>query len=396
MRNILVPISVWFALALTGCVVAGPRSQPTVPTPEQNPSESIKYTGPLAGIPAPWAELAGALVASGLNRAQVSAFFQSPDLVFSPVPMETKLRELYGIFYRSDLTKAVQEKLWQIGYDLTIDGRAGSDTQKIIKEFQKDHGLAADGRITDELDARLKVVLATSKVRELSAYKPPPTVKPSRSQTYSQFTNQTVLRDIKAFYEADRPLFKQMENRFKVPGSLVASIMWIETGYGRFFGKRKAAFSLASMAAAADIRLVAGRLTDINTNSEASAFLSDYAAKRGKWAFDELRALLVYAWDNGLDPASFLGSVYGAIGYGQFMPSNINKFAADGDGDGRIDLFNKPDAIFSVGKYLAQSGWRGDMLDEEKRRSVIMLYNRSNVYVNTVLFVADFLAGQTP
>jgi membrane-bound lytic murein transglycosylase B len=309
--------------------------------------------------------------------------------------MEAKLRELFGIFYRSDLTRAVQEKLWQLGYDVTIDSRYGSMTSKFIKQFQNDHGLSPDGRVTDELNLRLKVTLAAAKVRDLAAYKPPPTTPPSRSQTYQQFTNQTAIRDIKAFYEADRPLFAKMEARFGVPGPLVASIMWIETGYGRFFGRNRAAFSLASMAAATDYRLVASNLTDIDTNNEARTFLADYAQKRGRWAFGELRALLVYAWDNGLDPSVFLGSIYGAIGYGQFMPSNIGKFAVDGDGDGRIDLFNKADAIFSVGKFLADSGWRGDMKDEEKRRKVIMLYNRSGVYVNTVLYVASILSNQS-
>jgi membrane-bound lytic murein transglycosylase B len=34
------------------------------------------------------------------------------------------------------------------------------------------------------------------------------------------------------------------------------------------------------------------------------------------------------------------------------MPSNIKKFAVDGNGDKKIDLFDKADAIFSIGNYL--------------------------------------------
>jgi membrane-bound lytic murein transglycosylase B len=145
------------------------------------------------------------------------------------------------------------------------------------------------------------------------------------------------------------------------------------------------------MAASADFSLVEGRLSDLGSDPEARAFFEDNAQKRGLWAQDELRALLAYAWENGLDPASFPGSIYGAIGYGQFMPSNIKKFAIDGDGDGRVDLFNKADAVFSVANYLRRSGWKGEMADEESRRAVIMLYNRSGVYVNTVLYVAGRL-----
>jgi membrane-bound lytic murein transglycosylase B len=322
----------------------------------------------------------------------VEGFFNNPNLVFNPSPMEAKLRELYGIFYRSDLTKAVQEKLFELGYEILIDGRMGSGTKRAIEAFQSDHGIAKDGKVTDELNKRLSVLLATSKIRDLSAYKPPPAIKPSRTATYQQFTNKTALANIKAKYEADKALFQSMEKTMGVPGPLVASIMWIETGYGNYFGKHQAAFSLASMAASANYGLVASYLTDIDTNSDSRVFLEQYAAKRGDWAYAELLALLEYAYNNRLDATSFPGSIYGAIGYGQFMPSNIKKYAADGDGDGKIDLFNKTDAIFSVGRFLKDSGWQGPMTDEEERRKVIMLYNKSGVYVNTVLYVADYLS----
>jgi len=36
-------------------------------------------------------------------------------------------------------------------------------------------------------------------------------------------------------------------------------------------------------------------------------------------------------------------------------------------------------------------GWAGDMRDVERRREVVMRYNKSSVYVNTVLALADYL-----
>jgi membrane-bound lytic murein transglycosylase B len=338
--------------------------------------------------------LAGRLKAGGLPESNLVTFFNNPELIFNPTPMETKLRELFGIFYRSDLTKSVQEKLYQLGYDVLIDGRLGSGTRKVVKMFQTDHGLPATGRVNDDLDRRLSAVLVVSKVRDLSSYQPPAAVTPSRTATHSQFTNPTAIKNIKNHYLSDKIIFDQMEKVYNVPGPLVASIMWIETGYGSFFGKAKAAYSLASMAAASDYNLVAGGLTDLDSDNETRTFMIETAQKRGAWATNELAALLSYAWQNNLDPASFPGSVYGAIGYGQFMPSNISKFAVDGNRDGRIDLFNKTDAIFSIGRYLHESGWQGPMNDEEARRKVIMLYNRSGVYVNTVLYVAKAISQE--
>jgi membrane-bound lytic murein transglycosylase B len=328
----------------------------------------------------------------GLPEQNLVAFFNSPELSFNSSPMVTKLKELFGIFYRSDLTKGVQEKLYQLGYDLLIDGRGGPGTAKAVRSFQSDHGMAVTGRVSDDLDRRLSVLLNVGKVRDLSEYKPPAVSAPSRSATYSQFSNPSAVSKIRNHYLADKAIFDAMERVYNVPGPLVASIMWIETGYGNFFGKAKAAYSLASMAAAADYGLVAPELASLDTDSETRAFMVETAQKRGDWAADELAALLRYAWQNRLDPAQFPGSIYGAIGYGQFMPSNIAKFAVDGNSDGRIDLFDKTDAIFSIGRYLRDSGWREPMVNQEERRKVIMLYNRSGTYVNTVLYVAGAIA----
>jgi membrane-bound lytic murein transglycosylase B len=53
------------------------------------------------------------------------------------------------------------------------------------------------------------------------------------------------------------------------------------------------------------------------------------------------------------------GSYAGAIGYPQFMPSNITKLGVDYDADGHIDLRNSAvDAIGSIANYLAQYGWQ--------------------------------------
>jgi membrane-bound lytic murein transglycosylase B len=48
----------------------------------------------------------------------------------------------------------------------------------------------------------------------------------------------------------------------------------------------------------------------------------------------------------------------GAFGQTQFVPSAFLRYAVDGDGDGRRDLWNSPaDALASAANLLFQSGW---------------------------------------
>lgn len=72
----------------------------------------------------------------------------------------------------------------------------------------------------------------------------------------------------------------------------------------------------------------------------------------------ELKQALLYARENDTDPFDLKGSFAGAIGWPQFMPGSIRKFAVDFDGDGRIDLRQSPvDAIGSIASFLSQHGW---------------------------------------
>ncbi|MBM3566058.1 MAG: lytic murein transglycosylase, partial [Alphaproteobacteria bacterium] len=60
-------------------------------------------------------------------------------------------------------------------------------------------------------------------------------------------------------------------------------------------------------------------------------------------------------------PDKMVGSWAGAMGQTQFMPSTFQSYALDGDGDGRIDLWNnRIDVFASAANYLKKSGWRSE------------------------------------
>ncbi len=72
------------------------------------------------------------------------------------------------------------------------------------------------------------------------------------------------------------------------------------------------------------------------------------------------------------------------------MPSNVLCYGIDADKDGRIDLFAKADALYSTANYLRGHGWKCTM-DRDSQLQVILEYNKSLVYANTVLAVAEKL-----
>lgn len=54
----------------------------------------------------------------------------------------------------------------------------------------------------------------------------------------------------------------------------------------------------------------------------------------------------------------FKGSWAGAMGQCQFMPSSLLAYGKDGNGDGKVDIWNNiNDVLVSIGNYLARTGW---------------------------------------
>ncbi len=114
------------------------------------------------------------------------------------------------------------------------------------------------------------------------------------------------------------------------------------------------------------------------------------AKRKAKWAVSELCYLVYIANHLGIDPLTMTGSFSGALGPAQFIPSSFWIFGIDGDSDGTASPFNLADTILSMGCYLKKYGWREDASLEQKRKA-IWYYNRSDVYVNTVMMLYEEL-----
>ncbi|HEY0180625.1 MAG TPA: lytic murein transglycosylase B [Dokdonella sp.] len=148
------------------------------------------------------------------------------------------------------------------------------------------------------------------------------------------FVTDKRIADGVAFYRTNRELLERIGREYGVPPEIVVAIVGVESSYGRISGKYRVVDALSTLAFRYPPR---------------AAFF------RG-----ELKQLFLLERDRLAYPIDEIrGSYAGAMGWGQFMPTSIAKWAKDEDGDGRIDLWSSlPDIAASVANYFAEHGWR--------------------------------------
>jgi membrane-bound lytic murein transglycosylase B len=163
-----------------------------------------------------------------------------------------------------------------------------------------------------------------------------------------------------AFIEQNRLYLDQVERETGVPGTVIASIIGVETIYGRNMGSFKVKDVLSTLAF---------NYPDTPNRATREALFQD-----------QLKQLILLCWaeaggnaTRSTKPASIKANAFdrclnqtssyaGAIGLPQFMPGSIRNFAKDGDGDGVIDLRqSRSDAIASVARFLRMHGWQPGM-----------------------------------
>ena len=138
-----------------------------------------------------------------------------------------------------------------------------------------------------------------------------------------------------AFWDTHEEALNAAHERTGVPPEVVLAILGVETRYGEVMGDDDVLRSLYT--------------------------LGFFHERRGSFFRKELGHILRLSADEGWDAHSLKGSYAGAMGYGQFIPSSYRRYAVDGDGDDKRDLFGNPtDAIASIANYFMVHGWTAD------------------------------------
>lgn len=137
-----------------------------------------------------------------------------------------------------------------------------------------------------------------------------------------------------ALLDEHAELLRQVQNRYGVQPHYLAAFWAIESNFGRATGGFSVLEALATLA---------------------------YDPRRADFFRRELLTALQILEAGHIAPDSMSGSWAGAMGQLQFLPSVFQRFGVDGDGDGRVDIWNSlPDVFHSAANFLSNSGWEGD------------------------------------
>lgn len=218
---------------------------------------------------------------------------------------------------------------------------------------------------------------------------------------YSENYNDRSITKSKNFLNKNLAVLQLAELKYGVPKEVITSVLWVETRHGSFLGKSHVASVYLSTAMCNEKKYLDINIQNLRNNFDGSEEelqklekkIIERSEKKANWALDQLVAMAKIDSALKFNPLEIRGSWAGAFGISQFLPTSYLQWAVDGNGDGIINLFSLPDAIFSVANYLHSNGW-GD--EESDQRKAVFHYNNSNAYVDAVLKLAYLIKDEPP
>jgi lytic murein transglycosylase len=171
----------------------------------------------------------------------------------------------------------------------------------------------------------------------------------------------------KSLKRSNAGLFASIEKRYGVPPGPLLAIWGMETGFGSVMGNQNTLSAVATLA---------------------------YDCRRTEYFTENLYAALKLI-DRGVLSASTRGAMHGEVGHTQFLPKSILLYAVDGDGDGRVNLNSKADALASTANFLKGHGWApgAGYQPGQHNFAAIQGWNAAGVYQQAIAIIALRIDG---
>jgi membrane-bound lytic murein transglycosylase B len=200
---------------------------------------------------------------------------------------------------------------------------------RFVRDFRA--AALAAGIAPETYDAAMGKIARNQRVADLNLNQPEFAI-PVWSYLDTAVSPQRIA-DGRAVLAGDAAILAPIEAKYGVPREILVSIWGNESDYGRSMGRFNMFEALATLA---------------------------YAAPRADYARPQLIAALRMMQRQKYAAADMTSSWAGAFGQTQFVPTTFLAQAVDGDGDGKIDLWNSvPDALTSTANVISGAGWKG-------------------------------------
>jgi lytic murein transglycosylase len=171
----------------------------------------------------------------------------------------------------------------------------------------------------------------------------------------------------KRLKQSNAALFASIEKRYGVPPGPLLAIWGMETGFGGFMGNQNTISAVATLA---------------------------YDCRRTEYFTGHLYAALQLI-DRGMLSPGQRGAMHGEVGQTQFLPKSILLYGVDGDGNGRVDLNTKADALASTANFLRGHGWVPGAGYQPGQPSYVAIqgWNAAGVYQQSIAIIGRQIDG---
>lgn len=219
--------------------------------------------------------------------------------------------------------------------------------------------IAAEAKAQGVGDRGIAALMATSYSQ--------PTISADRNQKSFKYTIEkfmqvrgadTIVKQGRGQKAKNAQLFSALEAQYGVPAGVLVAIHGMETAFGGFMG---------------------------DTNIIAAISTLTFDCRRSEFFRPHMMAALILVDKGSLTPKS-VGARHGEWGHTQFLPGNALTYGVDGDGNGKVDLNNRVDALASTANYLRQKGWRPGQGYQKGQPNYAVLkeWNAASVYQEAI------------
>lgn len=180
---------------------------------------------------------------------------------------------------------------------------------------------------------------------------------------------QTIISRGRTMKNSNAALFASIERRYGVPAGPLLAIWGMETGFGSFLGNQHTLSAVATLS---------------------------YDCRRSAYFTEQLYAALQLVARGDLSTTA-RGAAHGEIGQTQFLPLNVIRFGADGDGDGHIDMVrSRADALASTANFLRGHGWQAGAGYQQGQPNftAIQGWNAASVYQQAIAYIGAQIDGK--